>query len=262
MSTVAHPTFKAFAKAFENIYRSAICSGIRGDAAHQKRGGYHIGRKFQPATNYSVVRPDDCTGRGPDDAATAVDMSMSRTDMVLCTRRLIAVHTNDRDPRRKYINAFNGWLGTGDAQRWDMVARKVKYATPDHKWHIHLEIRRAYALNAVAHKAILSALRGETVAQYLISIGVKPYAPHVKVLVPRYPGRVLKRSTSTKPDPDVKLWQQRMVARGNKTIGKPDGRFGPKTEGAVRRYQKACKVGVDGQIGPKTWPLPWSRPLG
>lgn len=262
MRTVAYGPFKSFAKAFEDIYRSAVCSGICGDASHQKRGGYHIGRQFQSVSNFSVIRPDDKDGRGPDDAATGVDMSMSRADMVLCTRRLIAVFTNDRDPRRKYINAFNGWLGVGDAQRWDMVARTVTYATRDHKWHIHLEVRRLFALNAVAHNAILSALRGETVAQYLISIGVKPYAPHVKVLIPRYPGRVLKRTRSAKPDPMVKLWQARMVARGWKTLGKPDGHFGPKTEGAVRRYQKACKVGIDGQIGPRTWPLPWSRPLG
>jgi hypothetical protein len=262
MSTVAYPEIRAFADAFEDLFKSAICSGICGDRSHQKRGGYHIGRKFQPSTNYSVIRADDRPGRGPDDAATAVDMSMNRADMVLATRRLMHVYSNDRDPRRKYINAFNGWLGSGQPQRWDMVKRVVGRATRDHTSHVHLELRRAYARSRVAHKAVLSALRGETIAQYLTSIGLKPYAPDVKALTPRYPGHVLQRTASTKPDPGVKLWQQRMIARGWKTIGKADGHFGAKTEGAVRRFQKVCRVPVDGKIGPKTWPLPWVRPLG
>lgn len=263
MSTLAYPPLKTFAQQFEAIFRSAVCSGICGDPAHQLRGGYHISRANQSASNYSVVRPEDRPGNGPDNAASAVDMSMNQADMVLCTRRLIAVWANDRDPRRKYINAFNGWLGTGDAVRHDFVTRKVSRASSDHKWHIHLELRRLYVLSAVAYKAVLSALRGESVAQYLISVGVKPTAPHVKVLVPAYPGRVLKRvSVVTRPDMAVKVWQMRMIARGWKTLGSADGRFGAKTEDVVRRYQKICKVPADGHIGPKTWPLPWSRPLG
>jgi len=261
MSTVAYPATKALAKAFEGSYRTAVCSGICGDAAHQLRGGYHIARESQPSTNYSVVRPEDRPGNGPDDAAAAIDMSMARTDMVLTTRRLLQVFANDRDPRRKYINAFNGWLGAGDAQRWDFVTRSVSRASSDHKWHIHLEVRRRYIPNAVAMKAVLSAWRGETLAQYLISVGVAPYAPHVRPQAPAYPGRVLARTGNQHPDPFVKLWQQRMLARGWKSLGTADGLFGPKTEDAVRRFQAACRVGVDGHIGPITWPLPWTRPL-
>ena len=32
-----------------------------------------------------------------------------------------------------------------------------------------------------------------------------------------------------------------------------DGIFGPKTEEAVRRYQKTYGLTVDGVVGPKTW---------
>jgi hypothetical protein len=261
MSTVAYLPTKTLAEAFQGTFRTAVCSGICGDAAHQLRGGYHIARNAQPPTNYSVIRPDDRPGNGPNDAAAAIDMSMSTADMVLCTRRLLAVFSNDRDPRRKYINAFNGWLGLGNAQRWDFVSRTVTRASSDHKWHIHLEIRRLYVNNASAMKAILSALRGEPVAQYLISIGVAPYAPHVKAQAPPNPGRVLARTTSQHPDAAVKAWQQRMLARGWKSLGKPDGLFGPKTEDVVRRFQKACRVPITGHIDGPTWPLPWTRPL-
>lgn len=262
-SSVAYPEIKAFAKQFEDIFQSAVRSGIVGDPAHQRRGGYHIGRLFQPVTNYSVVRPDDRSGQGPDDAATAVDMSMNRADMILATRRLVAVYSNERDPRRKYLNAFNGWLGSGHPLRWDMVARTISDASIDHKQHVHLEFRRKYVRVDVAHQAALSALRGETLGTYLISVGVKPQAPYVRVLVPRYPGRVLHRVPANgKPDSAVKLWQQRMIARGWKSIGAPDGKFGVKTESTVRRFQKSCRLAADGKIGPQTWPQPWSRPLG
>lgn len=271
MSTLAYPLLRELATGWEKIYPSAVCSGIVGDKAHQSRGGYHIGRAFQSRTNYSVVRADDRPGNGPNDAAAAIDMSMSRRDMILCTKRLQAVWSNRNDPRRKYLNAFNGWLGTGHPTRFDVVAVRTEAASEDHTWHVHLEVRRRWVLTRAMVTAVLSALRGESVAEYLRSIGVTVVAskPAAKTAtakgptVPPYPGRVLKRNDrQTKPDPAVKLVQDRLIARGWKSIGKGDGMFGPKTERGVIRFQRYCKIAADGQIGPITWPKPWTQPLG
>jgi hypothetical protein len=266
MATKAYPELREFAEDVEAIYPSAVCSGIVGDLRHRRnrQGTYHLSRQDCRPGTFSVVRPQDRKGCGPDDAAAGVDITMNRRDMILATARLRAVWANKKDPRRKYLNAFNGWDGSGDATRFDVYAGVAKYATPDHKWHIHIEFRRLYARSKTAIKAILSALRGESVATYLRSIGVTvPPPAGRKPTAPPYPGRVLKRDDDQrKPDPALKKWQDRMIERGWTSIGRADGRFGPKVERVVIRFQRHCGVTVDGEIGRQTWPLPWTDPLG
>lgn len=270
MSTVAYQEMKAFALGWEKIYKSAVCSGIVGDKRHQARGGYHIGRKFQSPNNYSVTRPADRRGQGPDDGSSAVDMTMNRADMILCTNRLAAAFNNVTDPRRKYINAFNGWDGSGPAARFDVYARAKKDATPDHKQHCHLEQRRAYIRDKIANEAIWSILRGESVATWLKSHGIAPgpppAAPGTKPAAPKappYPGRTLQRNDRQRAaDPAIRMWQQRMRDRGWTSIGKADGFAGPKFETTVKAWQKRNGLTPDGKVGPKTWPTPWTRPIG
>lgn len=252
MSTVATSPLRKLADQWENEcgLKSAVLSGIVGDKSHAARGGYHISRGDNPAGNYSITRPDDRAGNGPNDAAAAIDMTMSTADMKSCTTRLLAIYNDKSHPARKYVNAFNGWLGSGDASRWDVYAGTKKYATADHKWHVHLEIRRKYVNDSTALGVILAALKGTPV------VAAKPAAP---VKVPAYPGRILRRNDKqSKPDAALKLWQQRMIARGWSKLGTADGFFGATTQEVVRQFQQQCKVPVDGEIGPKTWPLPWT----
>lgn len=164
MTTLATPQLKRLAARWEELYPSAVTSGIVGDAAHG-RSGYHISRQDANAGDYSVTRPDDRAGNGPNNVAAAVDMSMNERDMRLCTQRLRSLFAAVGDPRRKYVNAFNGWLGgTADAQRWDFVAGTITWATDDHKWHVHLELRRKYATSNTAVDEILSVLAGKSLA--------------------------------------------------------------------------------------------------
>jgi hypothetical protein len=265
VTTVATVAVRGFAQKWETLYSSAKCSGICGNAAHQAKGGYHIGRAFQPSSNYSVVRKQD--QYGPADAAAAVDMTMNEADMKLCTKRLAVAYANTADPRRKYLNGFNGWDGSGDATRYDFITRRTSRASDDHRWHVHLEYRRMYVTSAAAMQAVLSILAGESVPVYLRSAGVKISPSKASTTgatakAPSYPGRPLRRTDSPHFDPEVKRWQARMVNRGWTRLGKVDGQFGPKTEDVVRRFQASCKVAVDGSVGRITWALPWTRPIG
>jgi hypothetical protein len=164
VATRSTPQLDRLAREWEAMYPSAQHSGTVGDLAHKLGGGYHISREDQPANNYSVVRPDDRPGSGPNWAASAIDMTMNERDMKLCSSRLRNLFAAVGDPRRKFLNAFNGWLGSGDAQRWDFYAGTISWATPDHKWHVHLEIRRRYVESDEMVTAVLSALAGTTLA--------------------------------------------------------------------------------------------------
>lgn len=167
MATLSTTNLNWLAGKWEDSYSSAVLSGIVGDLAHKARGGYHISRQDQPSGNYSVIRPDDKPGNGPSDRAAAIDMTMSTADIIKCHKRLREIWKNRADdPRMKYINAWNGWDGEGDAGRYDVVKGTIDTATSDHKWHIHLEIRRKYVNDMSAMEAILSMLRGESLTVY------------------------------------------------------------------------------------------------
>lgn len=159
MATLSTSALNFLADEWEKVFASAVLSGIVGDLAHKQRGGYHISREDQPKDNYSVVRPDDKPGNGPSDRAAAIDMTMSTSDIIKCHTRLRTLWKNN-DPRMKYINAWNGWDGEGDAGRYDVVTHTISTASSDHKWHIHLEIRRKYVNDMAAMRAILSMLNG------------------------------------------------------------------------------------------------------
>ena len=263
MSTVAPILVRNLARDWEREcgFKSAQSSGIVGNEEHQKRGGYHISRADNPAGNYSIVRPEDRSGQGPDDAAAAIDMTMGPGDMRLCTTRLVALYANPNDPRRKYINAFNGTLNNKTARRWDVYARMNSGATLDHLEHVHLEVRRRYVNSPTAMRAILSGLKGEAVSEYLEAIGVRTIAL-VASHSPPFPGVLRRNDRQKAPIAGVRLFQLQLLKRGWTSVGPADGYFGPKLESVVRRWQDSAGLTVDGVIGPKTWPTPWTRPLG
>jgi hypothetical protein len=171
MATLAHEVTRWLANEWEKRYKSAVFTGIVGDLAHRDRGGYHISIEDNPAGNYSIVRPDDKAppGAWPRNFAAAIDMNLALADMQLCHGRLRTAFQDQSDPRRRYLNGWNGWNGTNGAGRYDMVTNTVSSSTDDHKWHIHLEIRRRYVTSRPAAEAILSILRGQSKADWIAS---------------------------------------------------------------------------------------------
>lgn len=204
MATLSTASLNWLANEWEKTYKSAVLSGIVGDLAHKARGGYHISRQDQSKSNYSVIRADDKPGNGPNDRAAAIDMTMSTADMKKCHVRLRDSWKNRaKDPRWKYINAWNGWDGVGSAGRYDVVTGNVSTATADHKWHIHLEIRRKYVNDMTAMRAILSLLKGE------------PYSAP-KPATPAAP----KPTTPTPPVKDDDMTKDEMLALLRSAEGK------------------------------------------
>jgi len=268
VTTMAPDLLLQFAADWEKIYKSAVFSGIVGDKAHQARGGYHIAIEDQPSDNYSITRPDDKAppGTWPRNKASAVDMSMNTADMKLCAQRLQAAWNDKSDPRRKYLNAFNGWLGTGDAARWDFYANKKLFATSDHKWHVHLEFRRKWIDSKVAMTAVLSILKGEP----------KPFSgPYLRKPWPSYmpKGHYFGLVTGPREShggyyaaerPDIKAIQQRLITLGYVTgVTSPtstwaDGKFGAATKTAVTKWQKAKFASTTSRFG-EVWSDDWKH---
>lgn len=63
-----------------------------------------------------------------------------------------------------------------------------------------------------------------------------------------YPGH---STTPGERGPTVKVIQDRLNALGARLA--EDGRFGPATEAAVKKFQRDHRLEVDGHVGPRTW---------
>jgi Domain of unknown function (DUF1906)/Putative peptidoglycan binding domain len=66
-------------------------------------------------------------------------------------------------------------------------------------------------------------------------------------------GRYLKVTSPLMHGSDVRWAQKRLNGKGAKPLLDADGYYGPKTRDAVRAFQKAKHLTVDGIVGRKTW---------
>jgi hypothetical protein len=74
-------------------------------------------------------------------------------------------------------------------------------------------------------------------------------------VAPKFPGYPLKPSTTF--DANVKIFQEQLKAKGISIA--VDGYFGQQTTVAVKAFQKAQRLNVDGLVGAKTWLAAWSK---
>ncbi|WP_051110402.1 peptidoglycan-binding domain-containing protein [Longispora albida] len=244
----------AFARNWENAIASAEFSGIVGDRAHARTGGYHISREDQPGWNYSVQLPED--KRGASNWASAVDMSMNAADMRLVTSRLLASAKDPHDPRLDPVREFFGTLDGRTVTGWDCYHGRPSSSDTSHLWHVHVSFLRQHADNAAALAAVLDVILGKP------ATGAPPTpTPQPQPSYPAWPGRHLSYTPgrATMNGQDVRTWQQRMSARGW-SIG-VDGWYGPQSASVCRAFQSEKSLGVDGIVGPITWAAAWTAPV-
>jgi peptidoglycan hydrolase-like protein with peptidoglycan-binding domain len=103
--------------------------------------------------------------------------------------------------------------------------------------HFGLTVEAIVKLNGIKNPDLIRV--GEVLK---LKSAPKPVAKPSKDVVP-YPGHAIKKGSKGK---DVERIQRAVGAN-------PDGVYGPKTEAAVKAYQKRHGLAVDGIIGPKTW---------
>ena len=241
MATNAHDVTRHIADQWETMYSSAVCSGIVGDPDHQANGGYHISIEDNSSSNYSVTRPDDKAppGTWPRNLAAGIDMSMSPDDMKTCSDRLWWAWNDKTDPRREYLNGFNGWFNDGGpAKRYDYYSNQSSTSSSDHKWHVHLEIRRKWVTDSNAAEAILSILRGDS-KQTFVDSAVE--------------GDDMFCSYGDKSD-KVKAMQLQLLQLDPNCLPQfgPDSGFGDETKSALSRLVTG---GEPTYYGPDAWAL-------
>lgn len=268
--------------------------GIVGDAAHQAQGGYHIGRNFQSSSNYSVAN-FAADRRGPGDSAAAVDVTMNTANMKTITARLKKAAQN-RDPRLvKHVRAFNGTENGTSAIRIEVGNYGQYWATPDHTWHVHLEIYREFSgndtksMNAMAQ--VLEVITGkpagsisgakpagETPLQPAVTGGGKLRRPWPSWMPKNhYFGNLNGPNASRggsklskdwqKERAEIKAIQERIIALGyvpgikaGTTAAKQwaDGLFEKPTVDAIARWQRAKYNAQTTRYG-EVWSDDWAR---
>ncbi len=255
MATVATDEVRWLAGELEDVAPSAKLSGIVGDLAHKKRGGYHISRQDQPSTNYSVRKAID--KKGPGNAAAGIDINLKLADMKKIHGRFVKAF-KARDPRLKYLNAWNGWDGEGSAGRYECDDWDVGTSSADHKWHMHFEIHRAYVENMTAMRAILSVAKGETLAEYQgrkqdpVKVTPKPVTVKPKDNDNTKVEFVADLSVGSKGSAvkNLQAGLNRVFPKYSKL--KVDGDFGELTRKVVVEYQDRSDLDTDGIVGVET----------
>lgn len=257
MTTVASPAMQKFAADWEAAIDSAskrgdaaTISGIVGDTDHRRDGGYHISREDQPATNYSVVLPED---KGGSSAwASAVDMSMRPEQMALVTGRLLASAKDVTDSRLNYCREFYGTLNGRDVVGWDTYYGTPATSDDSHLWHVHISFLRKFANDPAAMAAVLSVITGTGVP--IVATGDEDFAPYGRPNggggrnVGTYSADVWGQEISGKSPydgtPSMRTKQLARIEEGIKGLIARDAAGGPLTEADIAAMTERLAAGI------------------
>lgn len=147
--------------------------GVEYGGSYAIKPGYHNTRlwneQFRP-NDYSIQLTADRIG--PDDLSSAIDLTMSTSEMIKRTGYLRNAALNPNDSRTSYIREFIGTLNGVDVYCLEASGPGTAFhfdgdRDDSHLWHIHLSIYRMYCNDPQAMSAILSVLKGETFEQWI-----------------------------------------------------------------------------------------------
>lgn len=153
--------------------------------------------------------------------------------------------TTIKDNFRAYANDEEGVKGYYDFINTSRYANLKTAITPRQ----YAEFLKAdgYATSSTYVNTLVSTVTKYGLDKYDdFNYSVTPVTPAVSVARP-----VLKRGSK---NGSVMVLQELLNSKGY-NCGTVDGIFGEKTDKAVRAFQKANKLVVDGIVGPKTWAL-------
>lgn len=249
--------------------RALVGSDLELGGVYANKSGFHNTGKANTdhgagnsATNYSIRDTINRSGPGWTKAC-ALDstfrsaQSRNYANIDKYTSRLVHSSLDAKDPRLDlWLFEFYGQADTDShVEGRDEYHEKDVTSDSSHLWHIHESLIRSRVDDMWGAWANYTVWAGWTVAQWRASLPSAP--PPVKPPAPKPTGltywrngrRTLKDSSPDMTGTDV-LFVQTWI--GPK-CGKADGIFGAGTEKGVRWYQSMRGIGVDGQVGPKTW---------
>lgn len=152
---------------FQKLEPTCALGGIYAD-----KPGYHNYRLNLPRTDYSVQLDDDKLG--PGDMAAAIDLTFPDAQsgryatIIKYADRLLRSGLDPNDPRGNYLREFYGQADSDTGvEGWDFQYLVPVTSDSSHLWHLHLSFLRRWLNDPAAFAAVLSILRGETVAQWL-----------------------------------------------------------------------------------------------
>jgi peptidoglycan hydrolase-like protein with peptidoglycan-binding domain len=154
----------------------ALTSQSRLGGIYANKRGYHNKRKNLPMpghdTDYSVNQ-FSVDRQGPDDEPAAIDWTFNDahsgnySTISKFSKRLYAARLDADNTRTKYIREFFGQIDSDPTvEGWDFSKDRASTSDKSHLWHIHLSIHRKYVNDPMAMRAILSILRGESLAEF------------------------------------------------------------------------------------------------
>lgn len=138
---------------------------------YANKPGYHNTRNQLPSTDYSVQYALD--RQGPGDKAAALDWTFPSAQagsygvISKYASRLLKSGQDLNDERGNFLREFYGQADSDTAvEGWDFQRVVPASSDSSHLWHIHFSFMRAYLKNWKAFDAVLSILKGESVAAW------------------------------------------------------------------------------------------------